>query len=75
MTEDELKSIEARPPPYSNAAAHRALVAEVRRLMGLIKTTFNNLSRADCQWCDGDGGRLRKHAADCPAFTPDGVVR
>lgn len=32
MTDDELKAIEARPPPYATAADHRALVAEVRRL-------------------------------------------
>lgn len=49
------------------------LKTEVARLKGLIKDTSNDRGSVVCQWCNGDGhGR---HRANCPAFTPDGVVR
>lgn len=68
MTEAELKAIEAHGGEWSNGAEVLRLVAEVRRLRGLIKATFNDRSRSDCQWCDGNG------ADDCPAFTTGGEV-
>lgn len=58
--------------------AFNDLRSDNERLRGLIKGTFNDRSRADCQWCDG-GARLPKggyeHAPNCPAFTPDGAVK
>jgi hypothetical protein len=57
---------------------YSGLWTDRERLRELIKGTFNDRSRADCQWCDG-GEQLpkggRKHAVNCPAFTPDGEVK
>jgi hypothetical protein len=52
-----------------------ALLAEVRRLRGLIKRVEevdNDFGTMFCPWCVGCA---KDHAADCPAFTPDGDVR
>lgn len=71
MTEDELKMIEA----YDGGDTVRDLVAEVRRLRGLIervKTVDNDFGTLFCPWC-GHGDP--QHRADCPAFTESGDVR
>lgn len=85
MTEDELGQIEARAaesvavvPPceveWQVATDVGVLVAEVRRLRGLVQAAEwlgpVIASRASCPWC------LRRqpqgHADDCPAFPPEG---
>jgi hypothetical protein len=53
------------------------LVAEIRRLRGLIKEAELAADTANiacaCPWC---GSMVQEpHAADCPAFTEDGRVR
>lgn len=85
MTDDELKAIEAEA--LGDCSNCMGLVAEVRRLRGLIKAAewFAGVggydSESGCPWCESDGfypsSKLGhgRHAADCPAFTPDGRVR
>lgn len=102
VSEDELKAIEAHLEAVKGrdicasawerldnvCADTRLLVAEVRRLRGLIK-------RLEWGSCDGCGIRrvcteckahnddrdpdtwelVGKHKPDCPAFTPDGTVK
>lgn len=61
-----------------------ALVAEVRRLRGLIKsaefcglTEWTTQARECCPWCAYNArmDTKRKHAPECPAFTESGAVR
>jgi hypothetical protein len=62
-----------------------ALVAEVRRLRGLIKSAewFHYDDVKMCPWCGASEVRelygidraARLHESDCPVFTPDGDVR
>lgn len=79
MSEDELKAIEAEDGGCSNCFA---LVREVRRLRGLIKsaehcgvTQHSEQPRVNCPWCAYDTRFQKKHAPDCPAFTESGDVR
>ncbi len=77
MTDEELKAMHERGV-YLDDWRVLGLVAEVRRLRGLIKDA--ELAGDDvwngetvgrvCPWCRTDG-----HDADCPAFAPDGAVR
>lgn len=62
----------------------RGLLAEVDRLRALVKAgeraIGNYAMDPFCPWCgatrcDYDKSAHEPHAADCPAFTPDGVVR
>jgi len=75
MTEDELKSIESGDWP--NFVEHRdALVAEVRRLRGLIEKARGAVD-GWCPWCNqyvNGIGDPDTHP-NCPAFTPSGEVR
>lgn len=78
MTEEELKRIEDEgcgcviASGYGCAA--EALVAEVRRLRGLIKQIESAARQgAACPYCDS--WIAERHAADCPAFNPDGTVK
>jgi hypothetical protein len=79
MTEQELTRIDGNhagccePNRATGLCDVSLLVAEVRRLRGLIKKSEDGT----CRWCDQwrDGPEARLHAADCPAFTPDGAVR
>jgi hypothetical protein len=95
MTEAELKAIEARaadaqlmPGAWSGYANtdRKALLAEVRRLRGLVKAAEMVACRCGmipeapgCPWCAADSqwgeSRFIAHDPDCPAFTPDGSVR
>lgn len=57
------------------------LVAEVRRLRGLIKSAEWESEWSQsigggscCPWCDSGKG-YHPHDVDCPAFTPDGRVK
>lgn len=74
MTEDRLKTIEARARPHDADAEE--LVAEVRRLRGLIEKARGAVD-GWCAWCDqyvNGVGDPDKHP-DCPAYTPSGEVR
>lgn len=67
------------------------LLAEVERLRGLLKKAADDNEGAvsghcclNCPWCDGENlpyggkhanGYCFEHAADCPAFNPDGTLR
>ena len=77
MTESELKTYEAEADGVCSSCM--TLIAEIRRLRGLIKDTFNDRSAADCQWCDGNPSQgpvaKRRHHVSCPAFTESGDVR
>lgn len=85
MTDEELMAIEARVAERERDATccgytdETRLVAEVRRLRGLVKRAefgcVDDYGRF-CPWCD-DGGdhEPERHAANCPAFTPSGDVR
>lgn len=85
MTDDELKAIEDGTPAdmrYGEGTrAHdvRLLVAEVRRLRGLVKQAeFSNAYgdfNGTCRWCGKDPTLGNAHEDNCPAFTPDGSVR
>ena len=52
-----------------------ALVAEVERLRGLVKSQewgqYDDVGGSSCLWC----GSSRRPHVDCPAFTSDGEVR
>lgn len=70
-------SEEARLALETALAAARV---EVERLRGLVKQAehgaLNSLGNNYCVWCgDVYGTRGSVHHADCPAFTPEGVVR
>jgi hypothetical protein len=62
-----------------------ALVAEVRRLRGLIKEAETHGEwggDSACPWCDAVRRRagtsfayMEPHTMGCPAFHPDGSVR
>lgn len=79
MTDAELEAIEAdfRHTPTS------MLVAEVRRLRGLVKRVEYRGSSGPawwytvCSWCSAcsSDGSKPPHDADCPAFTESGAVR
>lgn len=96
MSEDELQAIEARAadarrfrdvvgPSLDSARDVPALVAEVRRLRGLLQSAADERDGAvsshccnNCPWCDGEndpGSRRFIHEDRCPAFTPNGEVR
>lgn len=79
MTDDELRD-EALAAAVDEDASRARLVAEVRRLKGLVKVAewsdYFEVPGGDegvCPWCQ----RMKHagHAAGCPAFTPDGAVR
>lgn len=59
----------------------RALVAEVRRLRGLVKSAETmgipmGSETRNCPWCGyAHGDWKRKHSPECPAFTESGDVR
>lgn len=87
MNEEQLKTIEAKGGATEQEA--RELVAEVRRLRGLIKQAESAATKQvfeggeplfpaeNCPWC-GYASVLdvkRKHAPECPAFTEAGAVR
>jgi hypothetical protein len=91
MTDEELAAIEARwcERPSSVRDDCAALVAEVRRLRGLVTDAHDAGGDRDgwpaCPWCGGEerrrpawdcvGRRPIEHRHDCPAFMPDGAVR
>lgn len=95
MTDEELDAVLARRDAdiarfrveYEGDREVRALIAEVRRLRGLIKQAetaaghyepYNSVSDGHCPWCDAFGGwsiPTKPHKPGCPAFTPDGSVR
>lgn len=87
MTEAELKRIEDEyvdpsMPEWRQIEADRdALVAEVRRLRGLVKSAETNGKNErsedfNCPWCRYEIGAWKKvHAPECPAFHEDGTVR
>ena len=77
MTEAELEAIERdtdRPGPVVE------LIAEVRRLRGLVKEVeksagWHYCDCYGCPWCEAEAGFPSfAHEADCPAFTPEGEV-
>jgi hypothetical protein len=77
VTDSELLEIEA----FSRGAVAFALLDEVRRLRRLIADTqdrngyMRSHGRDWCAWCGRSFGVTEDHAADCPAFTPDGEVK
>ena len=59
------------------------LLADLDRLRALVKEVERNIE-SECSWCGADRSRTERnndasayepHAAHCPAFTPDGVVK
>jgi hypothetical protein len=89
MTPTELDAIEARAKDAArftmeagDAADCLALIAEVRRLRGLVKAAeaaapHLGERHANCPWCGywSMGDVKRKHAPECPAFTESGDVK
>jgi hypothetical protein len=94
VTDEELKAIDEKAGVYERDGMQfvhmpdvRALVAEVRRLRGLIKKAewYSGAggfeSEHGCPWCDSDGYYESshvghgKHQEDCPAFTRNGDVK
>lgn len=86
MSEDELKRIEDEGcgcPIKGPDCCVEALIAEVRRLRGLVeraetKGQFEHCSTChNCPWCGYDAtlDTKRRHAPECPAFTENGEVR
>lgn len=83
MTEDELRGIEAWALGREGGQPVINLVAEVRRLKGLVMDAeWNGAAQwgyVACPWCESDrmpfANDRRVHRPDCPAFTPDGAVR
>lgn len=84
MTDEELRAIGARAERAMCGAVERqewakdamreavALVAEVRRLRGLIKQVEHPVEDGGiCPWCR----RWGEHRRSCPAFTEGGRVR
>lgn len=83
MTDDELRD-EALAAAVDEDASRARLVAEVRRLKGLVKgaewSGYAECLGGDegvCPWCGNMRASLvgATHAATCHAFTPDGAVR
>lgn len=77
MSEDELKAMEDAAPVDRRVSP---LVAEVRRLRGLVeraqfKGQFQHCTTChNCPWCGYDAtlDTKRKHAPECPAFAENG---
>jgi hypothetical protein len=93
VTDEELKAIEARQRT-AHFSSERvqcidvdlpALVAEVRRLRGVIALVqdrneyLRSHGRDGCPWCGGDVNNDHDDGSrtgyPCPAFMPDGAVR
>lgn len=85
MSEDELKAIEARHKEAFDLGDMRLthdtdvpeLIAEVRRLRGLIKRAEWEGMCCGCNLCPWCGQRKGEspHTERCPAFTENGEVR
>lgn len=90
MTEDEIKATEDTREPFGGLtfdallARCHALVAEVRRLRGLVAKVEWAGALPDeffrgCPWCgvelEQHPSNAKQHRAECPAFHPDGAVR
>lgn len=86
MNKEELKRIEAMAEQDLACEVWQEdlvapLVAEVRRLRGLIKAAEcqgaeQYAIHANCPWCGyAPGNHKRSHAPECPAFTENGDVR
>jgi hypothetical protein len=78
VTDDELKAIEAQ---YTKIGDVGRLVAEVRRLKGLVRSVENQGatgrdSDPACPWCGAQTVNFGEpHHSHCEAFTPEGHVR
>ncbi len=71
MTDEELRAIDDMHP---NDYVHQ-LVAEVRRLRGLVEVAQFGYDEF-CPWCGGGESQTTySHAYGCPAFTPEGAVK
>jgi hypothetical protein len=85
LTDEELKRIEEQATWVRTKTDVLALVAEVRRLRGLVKEAETHGERggdAACPWCDAVRPRVvtaftyvEPHTMGCPAFNADGSVR
>lgn len=83
MTDEELRAIEAADAKYGSpdVPGIPALVAEVRRLRGLVRDAETEgceptASKGYCPWCGYMcGDWKRRHAPECEAFTEGGDVR
>lgn len=92
MTDEELKAYEERHGDawrmkrinVGDSTAWQALVAEVRRLKGLVKDrefscyvgnspTHDSGAGYECYWCGASPGD--RHTERCDVFTPNGDVR
>lgn len=73
MSEDELREIENNA---SGVGTELTLVAEVRRLRGLIADAGKRCidETGWCPFCEGHHDTTASRA-DCPAFNPDGSVK
>ncbi len=65
--------------PDDRPGWHSELIGEIRRLRAVAsKLNEYRLDQSyQCPWCGADDDRPmgEPHKADCPAFTPDGVVK
>ncbi len=79
MTDDELKAIEERMKRdrFVLMVEVEALIAEVRRLKGLLQAPADELNGDACLWCKGFflNSVGLEHDEDCPAYTLEGKVR
>ncbi len=89
MTEQELAAIEARAElahecwpehthHYKLGTDTKALIAEVRRLRGLVARVewINVEGDNGCPWCAAwEFEKPQRHMPSCPAFSAPGVVR
>jgi hypothetical protein len=73
MTDQELLDIEAHrvlSPAEHDSSDYKALIAEVRRLRGLIREAewaATCQGDSECPWCQAWAFQ-GEHRADCPAF-------
>lgn len=83
MMETDLHNFEVHADAdlVTGAEAH-ALIAEIRRLRGLVKAAARSgpgkyEEPGGCPWCGfvGDTEADQGHAIHCPAFTPYGEVK
>lgn len=81
MTEEEIRKLESHD---SADWSYQLAADEIRRLIGLIKAAeengFAQWGYSACPWCESERGMWANadpivHMANCPAFTPEGVVK
>ncbi len=76
---DDIEMLAIAGDPHAGAAVV-GLVAEIRRLMAVVKQAewaggYGYECEPVCPWCDANKTDKEPHDDTCPAFTPGGEVR